>query len=268
MKLHSQFDSISIVDQKLKPAQNLDSFAYTNALLTKLSETPILHFWMLQDTLILGMTDQRLPHLNDALNLLTQNQYHYFVRNSGGLSVISDDGVLNISLFIPASLPLTVDEAYAEMAELVQSAFPELTISTGEIVHSYCPGKFDLSVNGQKIGGISQRRNKNGSVIMLYLSINGNQPARGQLVANFYRAGIQTDENKWNFPDVWPDSMVNLADLVANLSIGETKQRVLNVFTQYQRSIFDETADFNEEVAVQRESMQHRQTKLESRRPI
>ena len=60
MKLHSQFDSISIVDQKLKPAHNLDSFAYTNALLTKLSETPILHFWMLQDTLILGMTDQRL----------------------------------------------------------------------------------------------------------------------------------------------------------------------------------------------------------------
>ncbi|CUS26867.1 lipoate--protein ligase A [Paucilactobacillus oligofermentans DSM 15707 = LMG 22743] len=266
MKLDNHFNSISILDQQLAPSNNLDAFAYTNTLLAKLSNTPFLHFWTLEDTLILGMTDQRLPHINDALTLLANNHLHYFVRNSGGLSVISDEGILNISLFIPISLPLTVDEAYAEMAQLIQTAFPELSIMTGEIVHSYCPGKFDLSVNGQKIGGISQRRNKNGTVIMLYLSINGNQTKRGQTVAEFYSAGLQDNDNNWNFPDVWPDSMINLDTLIPQLSVGETKQRILNVFASYQRSLYSEDIAFNTELTLQRESMRKRQTKLESRR--
>ncbi|WP_137597987.1 lipoate--protein ligase family protein [Paucilactobacillus kaifaensis] len=227
------YHHIEILDQQLKPNNNLASFAYTNALLRLLAhiDYPIVHFWTLEDTLILGLADQRLPYLSDALNELSQQQYHYFIRNSGGLAVISNAGILNVSLFLPqVNAKITIDESYQEMTDLINAAFPELDINAFEIEHSYCPGKFDLSVNGQKIGGMSQRRNQNGVVIMLYLSVSGDQSARGKLVADFYAHGLKQAENKWNFPDVWPQTMVDLDDLLNQpLSVSAAKTRILAV---------------------------------------
>ncbi|WP_302117827.1 lipoate--protein ligase family protein [uncultured Limosilactobacillus sp.] len=202
--------------QPLPPADNLSSFIYTNALLQSANQLahPLLHFWTLQDTVILGLKDQRLPHLSAALRLLNHRGYHYFMRNSGGLAVVSDDGILNLSIFYPWHLEdheLTIDEAYQSMVDLIKAAFPTLSVATGEITHSYCPGSFDISVNGQKIGGISQRRNKLGVVVMLYLSVCGNQQDRGILIRDFYDEGLQQESNKWHFPDVWPDAMTTVA---------------------------------------------------------
>ena len=117
------------------------------------------------------------------------------------------------------------------MTDVVSAAFPELTIETGEITHSYCPGTFDLSVNGQKIGGMSQRRNKSGVVVMLYLSVNGPQMLRGEVIRDFYTQGLQNEENKWNFPDIWPTAMTTLEELLGTkLSLNDANQRLLNVF--------------------------------------
>lgn len=239
---------IEAFDQPLVPANNLTSFAYTNALLrsSKQMTAPLLHFWTLQDTVILGLKDQRLPYLKDALRMLNDRGYHYFMRNSGGLAVVSDEGILNFSLFFPWHLEdhqLTIDEAYQRMEDVVEKAFPELTIETGEVTHSYCPGTFDLSVNGQKIGGISQRRNSHGVVVMLYLSICGDQLKRGELIRDFYDHGLKTAENKWHFPDVWPASMVNLDDLLnAKLTVADAKQRLLNVFNDHGTHAFNQLA--------------------------
>lgn len=202
--------------QPLPPADNLSSFIYTNALLQSANQLahPLLHFWTLQDTVILGLKDQRLPHLSSALRLLNHRGYHYFMRNSGGLAVVSDDGILNLSIFYPWHLEdheLTIDQAYQNMVDLIKAAFPTLSVATGEITHSYCPGSFDISVNGQKIGGISQRRNKLGVVVMLYLSVCGNQQDRGILIRDFYDEGLQQESNKWHFPDVWPGAMTTVA---------------------------------------------------------
>lgn len=66
--------------------------------------------------------------------------------------MVSDPDVLNISLFIPlAETTYSVDEAYEEIAGLIQLCWPSLPIKTYEIVHSYCPGKFDLSVDDQNL---------------------------------------------------------------------------------------------------------------------
>lgn len=235
---------VEYFDQPLQPANNLTSFAYTNALLRSSEElpAPLLHFWTLEDSVILGLKDQRLPHLADALNFLHDRQQHFFVRNSGGLAVVSDSGVLNFSLFFPWHLEshqLTIDTAYQRMKEVVAQAFPELTIATGEITHSYCPGSFDLSVNQQKIGGISQRRNAAGVVVMLYLSVNGDQLRRGELIRDFYSRGLQGIDNKWHFPDIWPTAMTTLADLLHQpLTIEDTKQRLLGVFPDHGQDSF------------------------------
>lgn len=221
--------------QPLTPADNLSSFIYTNALLRSASELkfPLLHFWTLEDTVILGLKDQRLPHLSTALASLTHLGFHYFMRNSGGLAVVSDDGILNLSIFYPWHLEdheLTIDEAYQRMVDLIQAAFPSLEIATGEITHSYCPGSFDISVNGQKIGGISQRRNKVGVTVMLYLSVGGNQQDRGKLIRDFYDTGLQQDQNKWHFPDVWPGAMTTVSKVLnSQLSVQDAIQRIQSV---------------------------------------
>lgn len=222
--------------QPLKPENNLSSFTYTNALLQASEQllSPVLHFWTLEDTIILGLKDQRLPHLTTALNYLSAKGLHYFIRNSGGLAVASDSGVLNFSIFLPWHViggELKIDEAYQVMTDVVSAAFPEITVETGEITHSYCPGTFDLSVNGQKIGGMSQRRNKSGVVVMLYLSVNGPQMLRGEVIRDFYAKGLQEEENKWHFPDIWPTAMTTIEELLGkSLSLNDAKQRLLNVF--------------------------------------
>lgn len=235
---------VEYFNQPLQPANNLTSFAYTNALLrsSDLMTAPLLHFWTLKDTVILGLKDQRLPHLAAARDFLHERGQHFFMRNSGGLAVVSDSGILNFSLFFPWHLEghqLTIDEAYQRMKEVVARAFPELTIATGEITHSYCPGSFDLSVNQLKIGGISQRRNAAGVVVMLYLSVNGNQLSRGELIRDFYSRGLQGVDNKWHFPDIWPTSMTTLADqLHQPLTIAEAMQRLLSVFPDHGQDAF------------------------------
>ena len=218
--------------QPLPPADNLSSFIYTNALLRSANDLkfPLLHFWTLEDTVILGLKDQRLPHLSTALNLLTHRGFHYFIRNSGGLAVVSDDGILNLSIFYPWHLEdheLTIDEAYQRMVNLIQEAIPNLKIATGEITHSYCPGSFDISVNGKKIGGISQRRNKMGVTVMLYLSICGNQQERGKLIRDFYDTGLQQNQNKWHFPDVWPGAMTTISKVLnIQLNVPDVIQQI------------------------------------------
>lgn len=222
--------------QPLRPQNNITSFIYTNAILRNSDAlpTPLLHFWTLEDTVILGLKDQRLPHLTAALALLKRRQLHYFLRNSGGLAVVSNEGILNCSLFFPWHLEehqLTIDEAYQRMVTVIQAAFPELAITTGEVTHSYCPGTFDVQVNGQKIGGISQRRNMDGVVVMLYLSVNGNQLARGELIRDFYTAGLQTTPNQWHFPDVWPAAMTTISDLLGQpLTVDAAQERLRSVF--------------------------------------
>ncbi len=220
-----------IVDQHFKPTDNLQSFAYTNTILNLLPtiSRPVLHFWTLENTVILGLKDQRLPHLDSALQLIHSKNYHYFVRNSGGLAVISDAGVLNVSLFLPnGSDELSVDQGYQQMTDLIQSSFPTLNIEAREIPHSYCPGKFDLAVNGVKIGGMSQRRNQTGVVIMLYISVNGPQISRSSLIRDFYLKGLSNEKNTWNFPDVWPSSMTTISELSNDLITVETVKKIIS----------------------------------------
>lgn len=224
-----------ILDQTLYPPdQNLLPFAITDVLTEYIGnhEEPLLHFWQLEHTMILGMKDTRVPHLNAGLASLQQVGMDVVVRNSGGLGVIADAGVLNISLILPLKdTPLTTAAAYEKMLALTQRAFPELSLTTGEVTTSYCPGEFDLSVNGRKIAGIAQRRIKQGVAVMMYLSVNGDQQQRGQIVEDFYHQGLQQAFGTDGYPPVDPDSMTTVADCLASpISIKEATQRFCTAF--------------------------------------
>lgn len=249
----------------------LDSFAYMNALLWLTSERkqPIVHYWQLPQTVILGLLDQRLPQLDQGLSTLTQAGYQTLLRNSGGLAVVADLGILNLSLFLPARRSdYSITEAYQLMADYVQAAWPSLKIETGEITRSYCPGDYDLSVNGQKIAGMSQRRTESALVIMLYISINGNQAQRSQLIRQFYDTSLagKTDDR---FPKVDPAVMTTVAaTLGQTITVDQAIDRFNTVLAQHgpvdqqQLPNLIEEPEFQAHLAHAYRQMQRRQTRL------
>lgn len=214
-----------------QPAERFDIFPETEYLLslTEKLQMPIIHFWQSSPLIILGLQDKQLTNLNAGLQLLNDYKYNYFVRNSGGLAVVSDPGVINLSLFLPNSAQISVKEAYLTFYELMTGAFPELDIQHGEAIKSYCPGDFDLVINGKKIAGLAQRRSENALVIMAYISIQGDQYKRGNLLQSFYE--LANTNNDSNFPDIYPDSMADLNQFMdPGFGIAEFKQRILLTF--------------------------------------
>lgn len=208
-------------------------FALTDVLTTFAGDNnqSIIHFWQLSQTLILGMKDSRVPHLTQGLKTIQEAGYYPLLRNSGGLGVVSDSGVLNVSLILPKREinNLSIDDGYQAMLDwLNRTIYGRTTkIIAGEVADSYCPGKFDLSIKRKKIAGIAQRRVKEGVAIMMYLSVSGNQLQRGELVRSFYQAGLD-EVGTLGYPAVNPDSMTTLSDVFTErISIDEVKINLL-----------------------------------------
>lgn len=219
---------IGLLSQHFTDAHAEESFAHTNALLRRPAPLPqvFAHFWTLRHTVILGMQDLRLPQLQTALGGL--GDWHYFVRNSGGLGVVADAQVLNFSLFLPAST-LSINAAYQLMADTIAAALPEASVATGEIAASYCPGTYDLSIRGQKFAGLAQRRTSQGIAIMAYLSVAGAQDPRGQLMQHFYTLGQAQAAPKFHYPTIVPAAMNSLDALLdLPLTVGLMQSRLVH----------------------------------------
>ncbi|MFB9770693.1 lipoate--protein ligase family protein [Lactiplantibacillus modestisalitolerans] len=249
----------------------LDSFAYTNALLwlTANRAQPIVHFWQLSHTVILGLLDQQLPHLQAGLTTLHQAGYQTLLRNSGGLAVVADAGVLNVSLFIPAPRDrYSIDAAYQLMVDYVRAVWPTLPIETGEITQSYCPGDYDLSIRGKKIAGMSQRRTADALVIMLYVSINGNQDQRSNHVHDFYQASLAGASDP-RFPTVDPAVMTTVTDQLGQpLTVATAEQRFRAVLATHGQvdstslPRLTEEPEFQAHLSRAYQDMQRRQQRL------
>lgn len=225
---------IGLLSHHYPADHNRDSFVHTNTLLKRPVALPpvFVHFWTTSQTVILGMQDLRLPQLPQALDTL--RNWHPFVRNSGGLGVVSDDLVLNCSLFLPAEASLSIQAAYQLMADLIGQALPEADLTIGEVAHSYCPGSYDLSINGQKFAGLAQRRTSQGIAVMAYLSVAGDQFKRGELMRRFYQAGGAIQAAKFHYPAIDPTCMNSLDQLLNQpLTVGLMQARLVRVLAQH-----------------------------------
>ncbi len=226
-------------------AEGLLPFALTDYLIEEVQITsqPLIHFWQLENTFIMGMKDTRVPYLKDGLKSLADTPYKTMVRSAGGLGVINDEGILNISLFLPnENNRYSIDEAYEVMTHLMQEAFSDtgFHIEAKEIPTSYCPGKFDLSIEGKKIAGIAQRRLKNGIAVMLYLSVAGDQVFRGETVRRFYQEALKEEFGTNGYPAVDSHIMANLTDFFET-SVEDVKTRFSQAFTTWQKTALNTT---------------------------
>lgn len=177
----------------------------------------VVRTWIHQHTVILGIHDSRLPFLSNGIRFLTDEQgYNAIVRNSGGLGVVLDQGILNISLIFKGQTETTIDEAFTVMYLLISKMFEDedVSIDTKEIEQSYCPGKFDLSINDKKFAGISQRRVRGGIAVQIYLCIEGSGSERALMMQQFYQRAHKGETTKFHYPDIDPSCMTSLETLL------------------------------------------------------
>ncbi|SER88793.1 octanoyl-[GcvH]:protein N-octanoyltransferase [Gracilibacillus ureilyticus] len=199
-------------------------------------DTAACRFWVHDNTVVLGILDSRLPNIAEAVAFLKNEGFDVVVRNSGGLAVVLDRGVLNFSLILPDSGIMGIHSGYELMTAFVREMYVDVTdrIEAFEVTGSYCPGDYDLSIGGKKFAGISQRRVKNGIAVQIYLCIEGNGQARADLVRQFYLKGEAIRDKRFDYPVVEPDTMRSLSDLAGMaLTVEDAKVRVLQQFGKW-----------------------------------
>lgn len=226
-----------------KPYTALDSFAIDDALATSVSRKespPAMRLWVHPATIVLGIADARVPYIEEGVELLAGQGYHVMVRNSGGLAVPLDKGVLNLSLVLPDVTHLSIHDCYEAMVSFIQYTLKDLTdgIEAYEIVGSYCPGDYDLSIGGQKFAGISQRRIRDGAAIQIYLDVEGHSKKRAQLIRDFYDVSVKGEDTRFEYPTVKPEKMASLSKLLhVDLSVDDMKKRVLSTLQELNEEV-------------------------------
>ncbi|WP_214480919.1 biotin/lipoate A/B protein ligase family protein [Bacillus sp. SM2101] len=202
----------------------LQSFAIDDTLCSSVGKNEAVttaRSWVHHNTIVLGIQDTKLPYLTDGVRYLQSQGYRVIVRNSGGLAVVLDEGVLNISLIFPdTEKGIDINRGYDAMVELVKHMLSpfHLQIEAKEIIGSYCPGSYDLSVAGKKFAGISQRRVRGGVAVQIYLCVTGSGGERANLIKDFYNKSIKGIETKYVYPDVKPETMASLNELTGESS--------------------------------------------------
>lgn len=211
----------------------LESFAADDTLCHLVGQKmspPTIRTWVHDQTVVLGIQDHRLPHITKAVSMLENAGYKSIVRNSGGLAVVLDEGVLNISMiFTEQDKSIDISTGYEVMLEFVQMLFPEANdqIKAFEIVGSYCPGSYDLSIDGRKFAGISQRRLRQGIAVQVYLCVEGSGSKRAELIRDLYEVGLQGEETKFIYPTIKPEVMASLSELLGTeLTVNDVVIRV------------------------------------------
>ena len=198
----------------------LESFAADDTLCHLVGQqmsSPTVRTWVHDQTVVLGIQDHRLPHIAEAIPTLENAGYNVIVRNSGGLAVVLDKGVLNISIVLSErDGAIDIPAGYEVMLAFVRRLFPEAgdRIEAYEIVGSYCPGSYDLSIDGRKFAGISQRRLRQGIAVQVYLCVEGSGAERAELIRDLYDIGLQGAETKFSYPVIKPGVMASLAELL------------------------------------------------------
>src|SRR5690625_1788797 len=225
------------------PYSAISSFAIEDSIATAVGKgtAPMsVRFWVHERTLVLGIPDARLPYLEDGVRYVRSLGYNVIVRNSGGLAVLLDRNVLNVSLILPSSRNLSIHDGYDIMYTLVQQLLEreETHVQAYEIVGSYCPGDYDLSINGKKFAGISQRRVREGISVQMYLDVAGSSYERAKLVKQFYTHAKRNEPTRFSYPKVKPHLMASLSSILnKEITVQDILTRLTQLINRYTTSL-------------------------------
>lgn len=145
----------------------------------------VLHAWQHELGFLAGARDTQLADWTIQLRRLLQMDFHVLVRPFGGLAVPIDKGVVNLTLVLPGAPSL--DAAFSALAEWIVAALAlEGKVEVGEVGGSYCPGRFDLALSGQKFAGLAQRRINGVVAVSAFVNLFPASNDRALLMKDFY----------------------------------------------------------------------------------
>lgn len=186
--------------------------------------TPIVHLWRHPRAFVMGLRDSRLPYALQAMEWLEEQGYSVIVRNSGGAAVPLDLGVINITLIMPKRQGnIDFRHDFETMFRLISESLHKVTsdVSKGEIIGSYCPGDYDLSIRGRKFCGIAQRRQAHAIAVQAFVVVRGIGNHKAELAKQFYNIATgetavegTCDTGGLCFPKVMENSMASLEELI------------------------------------------------------
>ncbi|MGM7723566.1 lipoate--protein ligase family protein [Metabacillus sp. Hm71] len=211
--------------------------------------------WVHHNTIVLGIQDTKLPYLEDGVQFLREQGYHVIVRNSGGLAVVLDQDVLNISLIFPdQEKGIDINRGYDAMLELIKYMLGDNgdKIEAREIVGSYCPGSYDLSINGKKFAGISQRRLRGGVAVQIYLCVSGSGSERADLIRQFYEISLKKEQTKFSYPKINPATMASLSELLQiDLTVEKLLYKLLTALKEHSQRLLSSSLTAGEQLVFQ-----------------
>lgn len=150
---------------------------------------PVLRVWSHERCLLLGARDVSLPAAARAALQATERGLRVAVRPFGGLAVVLDPGVANVTLMLPGAWSL--DEAFAALCDwLLRACAPYGAVSMGEVPGAYCPGRYDLSIAGVKFAGVAQRRIAAVTAVSAFVNVVESGLERERVVDDFYRTAV------------------------------------------------------------------------------
>jgi len=213
-------DNILLLDRmnELDESDVLYSFALDELLCRKTGQggPAICHIWRHPRALVMGLRDSRLPGAADAEMSLQSEGWSTAVRNSGGAAVPLDLGVINISLIMPKKAvdSFHFHDDFEKMYGLIRYALEDTgcQVDKGEIKGAYCPGEFDLSINGFKFCGIAQRRQTHAFIVQAFIVADGLGQERANFVRSFYDKAAM-GESCSDYPLVTAESTASLEQL-------------------------------------------------------
>jgi octanoyl-[GcvH]:protein N-octanoyltransferase len=183
----------------------------------------VCHLWRHPQAFILGSQDIRLPFAREAMDWLESNGWPVAVRNSGGAAVPLDGGVVNLSLIFPNSSEGHAGYRYdfETMYQLIHEALRGTgrQVEKGLIQGAYCPGDYDLSIDGLKFCGIAQRRQVNATIIQAFVVAEGSGRSRAEFVRAFYDIASGGNDSLGH-PHVVGDSTASLEELAGLGAMG------------------------------------------------
>lgn len=188
-----------------------------------------VHIWRHQDALILGLRDRKLPNAGAAIRQLRSKGIEVVVRNSGGAAVPLDPGVVNVTMLVPKppgrfDIYKDFEQMYRWIAAAVAS---DGEVGKGEIQGAYCPGEYDLSIQGLKFCGIAQRRQTRAYAVQAFVNVEGSGRERAERVIDYYTLAAGGPENESETPPIVTDHQTaSLSELIPGLTAERFVERL------------------------------------------
>ncbi|GIP32316.1 lipoate--protein ligase family protein [Paenibacillus sp. J2TS4] len=222
-------------------------FAWDEVMCRQVEELqgPLLHIWRHPRAFVVGLRDRKLPHAEQAMEWLRKQGYDTAVRNSGGAAVPLDAGVVNLSLVLPNPRgKMDFHSDFRFMVSLLRKVLSTWTdsIQDGEVAGSYCPGDYDLAIEGRKFCGIAQRRQTRGFVVQAFVVVEGKGEDRAAIARQFYQIASGGEE-RLAYPRVSEASMASLAELAGVPSAESFAAKALEVVKENGGTVIEGSAD-------------------------